>query len=155
MTTAHRVQGLGAKLGGECAAQSMSRLFFRIAATVIRLMPVVRAIARWESRSKCSFSTVAWMSRTLLFFGIERAIRTTVFTVKFLLATWCMTIFAQVDGVTAAAPYGNHARFLSLSGTTWHDTIYQSLLDHYQNLDTLPLSECKPCVARSEQQLPL
>src|SRR5438094_6999802 len=47
----------------------------------------------------------------------------------------CMTIFVQVDGVTAAAPYGNHARFLSLSGTTWHDTIYQSLLDHYQSVD--------------------
>src|SRR5437762_1479216 len=73
--------------------------------------------------------------RTLLFFGIERAIRITVFTVKFLLATWCMTIFAQVDGVTAAAPYGNHARFLLLSGTTWHDTIYQSLLDHYPRIE--------------------
>ena len=49
---------------------------------------------------------------TLLFLGIERAIRVTVFTVKLLLAAGCMPILAQVDRATAATGDDNHARFL-------------------------------------------
>lgn len=51
----NRAFGQGAdRLGNWC-----QDFFLRIAATVMRLSPVVRAIARCDSRSRCSFSTVA------------------------------------------------------------------------------------------------
>ena len=137
MTIVRQVQGLGVQRAAEWSAQSVSELFFKDGGHRHPAHAGGAGNRPLGESFQVQFFDGCLFVRTLLFFGIKRAIRITVFTVKFLLATWCMTIFVQVDGVTAAAPYGNHARFLSLSGTTWHDTIYQSLLDHYRILEIM------------------
>ena len=50
---------------------------------------------------------------------------------KLLLSTGRMTILAQLDRTTAAARDGNQALSSFALYRHQHDTIYQSLLDHY------------------------
>ena len=112
MTIVRQVQGWGVQQAAERSAQSVSGLFFKDGG---HRHPAHAGGAGNRALGE-PFHMQLFDRRlfvgTLVFLGIERAIRVTVFTVKLLLAAGCMTILAQVDRATAAAPYDNHARFL-------------------------------------------
>ena len=112
MTTVRQVQGSDVRQADEWFAQLVSGLFFKDSGH----RHAVHAGGAGNCPQGEPFHVQFFDGRlfvgTLLFFGIERTIRVTLVTMKLLLAAGCMTIPTQVDRAAAAAPYGNHARFL-------------------------------------------
>jgi len=131
MTTVRQVQGSDVRQADEEFAQLVSGLFFKDSGNRHATHTSGTGNRALGAPFEMEFLDRRLFVRTLLLFGIERAIGVAVCTVKRLLAALCMTILAQIDRATAAAGDDNHARFLFAVWTTWHATIHQSRLDHY------------------------
>ena len=112
MTTVRQVQGSDVRQADELFAQLVSGLFFKDSGNRHAAHTSGAGNRPLGEPFQMEFLDRRLFVRALLIFGIERAICAAVFTVKLLLAAGCMTILAQVDRATAAAPYDNHARFL-------------------------------------------